>query len=116
MALPTIHCHPTKGPLIKMESPDGNTVKLFAIDNNGKPTLGGKLLVVAITNQRLVATAAQTVFTLAVSLAGSYSRLFINGMAYSIAVDYTLSGTTLTWLDTDFPLEEGDVVEISHGI
>jgi hypothetical protein len=59
------------------------------------------------------ATAAQTVFTLsqAFALAG-LSILFINGVGYAEGAEYTIAGTTLTWLDVPFALEAGDRVVV----
>lgn len=66
-------------------------------------------------NDRFVATAAQTEFTLSSAHVGTESRMFVNGSQYSLAVDYAISGTALTWLDTDFALEEGDIADVFYG-
>lgn len=40
---------------------------------------------------------------------GSF-QLFVNGVEQSEGVDYTVSGTNLTWLNSCFVLEPGDTV------
>jgi hypothetical protein len=50
MSIPEIYCDPTDGPCIKLQSPDGLTVKTVGIDDDGNLTLNG------------VASAADAVF------------------------------------------------------
>ena len=38
----------------------------------------------------------------------------VNGLSYAITTDYTISGTTLTWLDTDFTLATTDVLTVEY--
>lgn len=40
--------------------------------------------------------------------------LIVNGIQCTLTTDYTISGTTLTWLDTDFTLETTDEVRIEY--
>ena len=59
-----------------------------------------------------VATPGQTVFPLVSSyLLGGLAFLWINGVEYLKDTDYTISGTTLTWLDVPFVLSAGDVLK-----
>ena len=61
------------------------------------------------------ATASQTVFTLdEVPFDDNDVEMKINGVSYLITTDYTISGTTATWLDTDFTLDAGDKVEFIY--
>lgn len=63
------------------------------------------------------ATPAQTVFTLSGSLVpGGLSVLFVNGLGYAEGTEYTVSGTTLTWLNVPFILEAGDRVVIKFQV
>jgi hypothetical protein len=55
-------------------------------------------------------TASQTVFTTAATPSGAV-QVFVNGIAYqSGGVDYTVSGSTVTWLNTAFTLATTDTV------
>lgn len=66
-------------------------------------------------DDRFVATPGQTLFTLSAPyLATGLSVLFVNGAEYDVAVDYTIAGTTVTWLNTSFALEAGDVVTVKY--
>jgi hypothetical protein len=57
------------------------------------------------------ATAGQTVFTLSDTPASLATfSMYVNGIIYDDVTDYTISGTTLTWLDTGFVLEAGDKI------
>ncbi len=38
----------------------------------------------------------------------------INGIAYQKVTDFTISSLTVTWTDTEFVLEDGDIVEIEY--
>ena len=90
---------------------NGNVVEYW--DGGVWNTVGIK----AISNELFNPTNGQTVFVLAASIGGGLSSmLFVNGMQYSITVDYTISGVTLTWLDVDFTLEVGDVVDVFYEI
>jgi hypothetical protein len=71
----------------------------------------------AFTENEFNATAAQTVFTLSSSFApGGLSILFVNGIGYAEGTEYTISGTTLTWLDVPFILDAGDRVVIKFEV
>lgn len=57
----------------------------------------------------------QTVFPLANSVRPNVvSCLKVNGVDYRPGVDYTLSGTTLTWLDNLFVLDSDDTLKLEH--
>jgi len=60
------------------------------------------------------ATPAQTVFALSQSFApGGMSIVTVNGVRYSDGTDYTIVGTTFTWLNTPFVLVAGDCVVVT---
>lgn len=64
-----------------------------------------------------VASNGQTSFVLSQTfLSGGLSILFVNSTGYAEGTDYTVSGTTLTWLDTDFTLEIGDKVVLKYEV
>ena len=63
----------------------------------------------------LPTSAGQTVFTLADAYRPSIiPSLEVNGVAYIKDTDYTISGTTLTWLDALFTLDTTDVLKLQH--
>ena len=64
-----------------------------------------------INQDTFIATALQTVFVLTKTyLTGGMALVTMNGVSYSKGTDFTIAGTTLTWLDTDFTLGAGDTV------
>jgi hypothetical protein len=57
-------------------------------------------------------TLGQTAFTLsATPSAPTTSLVWINGVLYEEGLDYTVSGTTLTWLNIAFSLGPPDLLE-----
>lgn len=42
--------------------------------------------------------------------------MYINGYAYDLNLDYTVSGTLVTWLNSGFTLEQGDDVKFTYSI
>lgn len=53
----------------------------------------------------------QTVFPLATRPAmPSRVQMYVNGVLYVYTTDFTVVGSTATWLDTDFVLLAGDTV------
>lgn len=57
----------------------------------------------------------RTTFTLnSISERPDKSVLTVNGIDYVYGQNYTISGTTLTWLDDPFHLECGDLIEIRY--
>ncbi len=67
------------------------------------------LAVVAFVEDAFVPTGGQTVFNLSVAPQDADSlRVSVNGLIYESGVDYTLAGTTLTWLDALFDLGPTD--------
>lgn len=57
----------------------------------------------------------QTVFTLSAPiLPGSASLAYVNGVEYRTPYHYTISGTTFTWLNTNFQLESGEELTIFY--
>jgi hypothetical protein len=57
-----------------------------------------------------VATNGQTAFTLSFTPKAESLRLEVNGQAQVHGVDFTNSGTAVTWTDNDFTLETSDEV------
>lgn len=57
-----------------------------------------------------IPTLAQTIFTLSTSSISGYYFLTVNGLIQTVNVDYTISGTTLTWLNVDFSLSITDIL------
>lgn len=53
-------------------------------------------------------TNGQTVFTLSQASNSGYYFLTLNGLTQERSLDYTVSGTTLTWLNADFTLTTSD--------
>lgn len=70
----------------------------------------------SFTDQYTVAVPGQTIFTLSRTFAGPFSEVLVNSASYTISTDYTIGGTTMTWLDTDFALEVGDRVIVVYQI
>lgn len=74
----------------------------------------------ALTHQHVVdhptiATNGQTAITLSQTPKDANDVvLIVNGIQYALTTDYTISGTTLTWLDTDFTLETTDKVSVEY--
>ena len=57
----------------------------------------------------------QTVFALTeVSNNPARSELHVNGNLQEYGIDYTISGSMLTWLDNDFTLTIGDKLIINY--
>lgn len=66
-----------------------------------------------VENEFAVLSDGQTVFTLSTTFSpGGLSVLWVNGIGYAEGTDYTISGTTVTWLDNPFALEIGDQVTV----
>jgi len=65
--------------------------------------------------EKFIPTLGQTEFTMAGSPTPSIVPILtVNGTEYEILTDYTLSGSTLTWLDNLFTLDGSDVVRIYY--
>lgn len=67
------------------------------------------------TRETFTPTAAQTAFILgaAPSLPND-TMLFVNNAKYLLTTDFSVFGSTLTWLDTAFTLDTNDVVEVIY--
>lgn len=73
--------------------------------------------VASFQQDSFVALAAQTTFTLTTAyLASGLSVLIVNGIVYAQGTDYTIAGTTLTWLNTPFTLAGGESVVVKYQI
>lgn len=68
------------------------------------------------TIDEFVPTLGQTVFTLSRVPPAGITRIqvFVRTGLQRRTVDYTLSGATLTWLNTDFTLAPGDIVTVAY--
>ena len=64
--------------------------------------------------QTFTPTIGQTVFTLSQTSAGRRILVFVNGQEQLQGTDYTVSGNTLTWLNTDFSLDTIDRLTIYY--
>jgi hypothetical protein len=62
-----------------------------------------------------ITTNGQTVFSLTQTPKDTANVIFfVNGIAYNITIDYTVVGTTLTWLNVDFTLQTSDRVTAEY--
>ena len=69
----------------------------------------------AWTENEFTPTLGQTVFTLTPGPSETRSlSLFVNGVRADDVTDFTVVGTTLTWLDTDFSLDTSDKVIVRY--
>ena len=58
---------------------------------------------------------AQTVFNLAmVPTVPNDTQFFVNNVKYLLTTDFTVVGSVVTWLDTEFALDSADSVEIIY--
>jgi len=58
----------------------------------------------------------QTVFTLSQPYVGGFAVVFINGVEYVNTINFTIVGTTLTWLDTPFTLAVTDLLVADYAV
>lgn len=64
-----------------------------------------------------VATLNQTSFALSSTPVDVNDvSVVVNGAAQTPGADFSVSGTTLTWLDTNFQLDAGDQVVVSYNV
>ena len=56
----------------------------------------------------------QTVFTLSQTWSGGFAIVFVNGIEYVLGSDFTIVGTTLTWLDVPFTLALSDRLAVDY--
>ncbi len=76
------------------------------------PGVGGHILWV---EDEFIPTAGQTVFTLSSGPTDSNSTVVVvNGVIADDTTDYTVSGTTLTWLDTEHTLNGSDKLLVRY--
>lgn len=69
------------------------------------------------TDKYTVAIPGQTLFTLSRTFApGGWSEVLVNTATYTVGTDYTIVGTTMTWLDFHFVLDVGDQVVVVYQI
>lgn len=66
--------------------------------------------------ETFTAAALQTTFQLTSECNAGDLTLSVNGVSYVLGTDYTVNSVTsvVTWLDTDFALEAGDVVVVEY--
>ena len=63
----------------------------------------------------VVPTAAQVTFILSSAPSDPLSlTMRVNGVAYDLGIDYTISGVTVTWLNTLFVLQTTDKVHLRY--
>jgi hypothetical protein len=91
----------------KVRYSDGS-LKTFSLNVTGA---GASVLE---TEEIFSASNGQTAFVLALASAGGVSFFSVNGILYAEGTDYTVSGSSVTWLDTDFTLEAGDEIIIKY--
>jgi len=78
---------------------------------------GGGTGSATIEEESFTPSNGQTTFTLSKTYeAGGFVQFFVNGIKYDLIVDFTISGTTVTWLDTPFALATTDFVSIHYQI
>lgn len=70
----------------------------------------------SFTDKYTVAVPGQTLFNLTRTFAGPFSEVRVNGASYTEGTDYTMSPSQMTWLDTDFTLDVGDMVVVVYQI
>jgi hypothetical protein len=99
---------------------DGTSVWVandWAIFSNGSWRRLGGGLTAGISEKDVLPVLAngQTLFTLS-TIPGNpnISLLNVNGLKANYGIDYTIAGTTLTWLNTSYNLETTDRVEILY--
>jgi len=63
---------------------------------------------------REILSVAKTSLTLPTTPDSTTVRMFVNGQLQYYGIDFTVSGTTVTWTSTDFSLGEGDYIEITY--
>jgi hypothetical protein len=91
---------------VRTESREGGTFGAL-----GRNAIDGAPQNVPITSP------GQTVFTLLFTpVDDAQVQVYVNGQQQTPTTDYTVSGTTLTWLDTDFTLETDDELRVVPSI
>lgn len=77
----------------------------------GPPGAGGTPWV----EDEFTATPAQVTFILSQAPIDAVSLTFhVNGVLYDDVTDFSISGTTITWLDTAFVMSAGDKIHIRY--
>jgi hypothetical protein len=85
----------------------GRWIRYTGISGGGGGTLFAK--------QTFIPTIGQTLFTLASFPApGGLSAVVVNGMTYEEGHDYTISGPSLTWLNTSALLDTSDRLVVTY--
>lgn len=78
-------------------------------------TVTAGVAAISLTSDTFTPTASQTVFTLSAAAdASCENTALVNGVAYIEGTDYTISGTTFTWLDNLFTLDTTDCLEVRY--
>jgi len=123
---------------VTVQEPPANIVKIPAHLTIGNLTIGGEVIdnltssstsaalsanqgrvldeKIAQFSQTFIPTSlGQTVFTLANAVRiNVLACLKVNGLDYLQGIDFTLSGTTLTWLDNLFILDQNDTIKLNY--
>jgi len=72
-------------------------------------------LIQSWTQDEYVATLGQVTFILSAATTDPASiRVIVNGVDYDDVADFTVSGTTLTWLNNAFSMDAGDIVLVRY--
>ena len=75
----------------------------------------GNLLGKSWKRDEFTATNGQVTFILSSAPADNSSvTLYVNGVMYDDVDDYTVSGTTITWLNTPFSMDAGDEILVRY--
>lgn len=99
--------------LMVADIPDGTFLKRVGTDVVGAAGAGGGHS--PWREDEWAATPGQVTFILGLAPTDLNSVEFlVNGVLYDDAADYTVSGVTVTWLDTEFSMESTDKVLIRY--
>ena len=67
------------------------------------------------SEDEFIPTAAQVTFILSFAPNDPLSlTMRVNGVAYDLGIDYTISGVTVTWLNLDFVMATFDKVHLRY--
>ena len=100
-------------PGLRKVSVDGTTITGDGTPANPLIATGGGGGV-SVQEDVFAPTTLQTVFTLSQTWAGMYAVVYVNGIESIRNIDFTISGTTLTWLDTPYTLTLGDLFVVDY--
>lgn len=107
---------PTARVDVRLNSLDSLVTKLEdELELEGGGGGGGGTGSITIEEETFSPSNGQTIFILSKTYeVGGFVQFFVNGIKYDLTVDFTISGTTVTWLDTPFTLTTTDLVSIHY--